>query len=162
MDAVPCVFVFVFMKCNPPPAALFISAEASSVRSGTPIDSQLAAAGQPICPPPPAPLGAPVRLWQLWLAWPGRFRRNSFESIHHAAPAREWDLRPPQNHALNTNSAFKRKTRNPARLRQFGIAPELAQLAGFVSLLIACLGLAGLNFSSHHALNAYGQYAPPL
>lgn len=49
-----------------------------------------------------------------------------------------------------------------SRLRQFGLSPELTQVAGFASLLIACLGLCALNYSSHHALNAYGQCGLPF
>lgn len=57
----------------------------------------------------------------------------------------------------NPNHEHKHK-HNPARrrLRQFGLSPELTQLGGFASLLLACLGLCGLNYSSHFALNLYG------
>ena len=46
-------------------------------------------------------------------------------------------------------------SRSP-RLKQFGLAPQVAQLAGCASLLVACLGLCALNYSSHCALNIYG------
>lgn len=52
------------------------------------------------------------------------------------------------------NSPFARTL----RLKQIGLLPELVIVAGFASLIVACVGLCGLNYSSHHTLNVYGKF----